>query len=174
MQPILDDLQRVLAGVPDETTERFLQAIVKAPRVFMHGVGRSGLVARMFGMRLVHLGRDATIVGDSTTPAIGPDDLLLVCSRTGYSPILHHAVDLAHKKGATAVGVVGMHETVLAGATDFSVRLPLELAQGEKDQPMGSLFEQALLVYLDTVVLRLMKALARTEEDMERIHSNLP
>ena len=39
---------------------------------------------------------------------------------------------------------------------------------------MGSLFEQALHLYLDTVVLALMTELRRTAEDMERIHSNLP
>jgi len=174
MDSILQDLETILAAVPEPTTDRVVAAIVNARRVFMYGVGRSGLVARMFGMRLVHLGRDATVVGDSTTPAIRAADLLIVCSRTGRSPILRYAVDLAHKEGASAVGVVGMHKTKLEAATDCAVRLPLEVARGEKDQPMGSLFEQALLLYLDRVVLKLMKALAKTEEDMKRIHSNLP
>lgn len=174
MKAILKDLQRILDAVPDERTEEFVLAIRKARRVFLYGVGRSGLVARMFGMRLVHLGRDSTIVGDTTTPAIRARDLLVVCSRTGQSPILHHAVDLAHNEKAKAACVVGMRDTPLARECDLVVRLPLESAKGEKDQPMGSLFEQALLLYLDHVVLRLMAALQKTEEDMERVHSNLP
>ena len=39
--------------------------LVECRRVFVYGLGRSGLIARTFGMRLVHLGRDATIVGES-------------------------------------------------------------------------------------------------------------
>jgi len=168
---VLKDLGLILAAVPEEETRRFVHAIRDAQRVFMYGLGRSGLVARMFGMRLVHLGRDATIVGDTTTPAIRAGDLLIPCSRTGRSPILHHMIRLAHRKGARAAAVVGTPEALKA---DLVVRLPLEAAEAEKAQPMGSLFEQALLLYLDHVVLLLMAELKKTGEDMERIHSNLP
>jgi D-arabinose 5-phosphate isomerase GutQ len=54
------------------------------------------------------------------------------------------------------------------------VRLPIEVATLEAPQPMGSLWEQALLLYLDgVIVLRLMERLGLTDEDMERVHSNL-
>jgi 6-phospho-3-hexuloisomerase len=174
MDEILRDLKRILDAVSEQRTELFLSAIRKARRVFMYGVGRSGLVARMFGMRLVHLGRDATIVGDTTTPAIRQGDLLVVCSRTGQSPILHHAVRLAHNERARVAAVVGLPEAPLARDADLVVQLPLDVAHGEADQPMGSLFEQALHLYLDGVVLQLMSKLRRTAADMERIHSNLP
>ena len=174
MDQILRDMTDVLKAVPETDTKPFLDALVEARRVFMYGVGRSGLVARMFGMRLVHLGSESTIVGDTTTPAIRADDLLVVCSRTGRSPILRHAVDLAHREGAAAAAVVGMAGTPLAADADLVVRIPLEVARGESAQPMGSLFEQALLLYLDGIVVRLMEELHKTVEDMERIHSNLP
>ena len=174
MHALLKELRQILDAVSPRRTDQFLRAIIRARRVFMYGLGRSGLVARMFGMRLVHLGRSAEVVGDTTTPAIRADDLLVVCSRTGHSPILRHAVRLAHKEDAQAVAVVGMRATPLSSESDLVVRLPLEIAQGEKNQPMGSLFEQALLLYLDGMVLRLMERLEMTAEDMERIHSNLP
>jgi 6-phospho-3-hexuloisomerase len=174
MRGVFRDLERILEAVPEEDTRRFVAAIRDARRVFMYGLGRSGLVARMFGMRLVHLGRDATIVGDTTTPAIGAKDLLIPCSRTGLSPILHHAVRLARKEGASVAAVVGRADSQPARKADLVVRLPLEVAEGERDQPMGSLFEQALLLYLDQVVVRLMAELNKTVEDMERVHSNLP
>ena len=175
MESILADLRRILDAVPKETTNEFVDAIVNSKRVFMHGLGRSGLVARMFGMRLVHVSQDATIVGDTTTPAIRRDDLLVVCSRTGRSPILRHAVSLAHAEGARAVAVVGDEGTRLENPADLVVRLPSEVAHSAHRQPMGSLWEQALLLYLDgVVVLRLMEKLGLTQEDMEQIHSNLP
>jgi 6-phospho-3-hexuloisomerase len=174
MEEILKDLKAVLGAVPADRTEAFLDAIVNARRVFMYGLGRSGLVARAFGMRLVHLGRDATIVGDTTTPAIRADDLLVICSRTGRSPILRHAVDLGHREGARAVAVVGNADTALERAADLVVRLPIEEAADPARQPLGSLFEQALLLYLDATVTRLMQRLGITVEEMQEIHSNLP
>ena len=174
MREILEDLKRLLEGVPEETTERFTRRLVEARRIFMYGVGRSGLMARSFGMRLVHLGREATVVGDTTPPAIQAGDLLVVCSRTGVSPILHHAVHLARKEGAGVAVVIGLEGAPLGQDADVVVRLPIDGARGESRQPMGSLFEQGLLLYLDSVVLKLMAALHRTSEDMERVHSNLP
>ncbi|MGQ0612548.1 MAG: 6-phospho-3-hexuloisomerase [Planctomycetaceae bacterium] len=174
MDHVLRDLQRVLAAVSAKSARQFLRAILDARRVFVYGLGRSGLVARMFGMRLVHLGRDATIVGDTTTPAIRAGDLLVICSRTGQSPILHHAVRLAHKEGALVAALVGMRSTPLGRVADIVVRLPMESARHEPAQAMGSLFEQALLLHLDGAVMQLMAELELTVEEMERIHSNLP
>lgn len=174
MQETLKDIARILGAVPEEETEAFVRGISGASRVFLDGLGRSGLVARMFGMRLVHLGRDATIVGDTTTPAIRAGDLLVQCSRTGQSAILHHHVGIAHAEGARVAAVVGLADNPLQSDADLVVRLPLEVASGEEHQPMGSLFEQALHLYLDDVVLRLMSELDLTEEDMARVHSNLP
>ena len=174
MEPLLRDLQRVLGAVSEKAARQFVRAILDARRVFVYGLGRSGLVARMFGMRLVHLGRDATIVGDTTTPAIRAGDLLVACSRTGQSPILHHAVRLAHREGALVAAVVGSRGTLLGRMADFVVRLPLEAARHETPQPMGSLFEQALLLHLDGAVVQLMAELGLTAEEMERVHSNLP
>jgi 6-phospho-3-hexuloisomerase len=174
MRGVLRDLKRVLEAVPDRQTASFCASLLKARRVFVYGLGRSGLVARAFGMRLVQMGRDATIVGDTTTPAIRKGDLLVVCSRTGRSPILHHAVRLAHRVGGHVVTVVGNRATPLARDADDVVRLPMEAARSETEQPMGSLFEQALLLYLDTVVVLLLSTLKKTSEDLERVHSNLP
>lgn len=174
MEGVLRDLDRVLKAVPERQTASFCASLLGSRRVFVYGLGRSGLVARAFGMRLVQMGREATIVGDTTTPAIRAGDLLVVCSRTGRSPILHHALKLGHRVGARAVTVVGSRGTPLARDADLVVRLPMEAARGERTQPMGSLFEQALLLYLDSVVLRLMARLEKTAEDLERVHSNLP
>jgi 6-phospho 3-hexuloisomerase len=175
MKSILADLQRIIDAIPEQTTDAFVESIVGANRVFMYGLGRSGLVARMFGMRLVHLSQDATIVGDTTTPAVRQDDLLILCSRTGRSPILGHAVSLAHAQGSKALAVLGDQGTRIESSADLVVRLPIEVAHSAMHQPMGSLWEQALLLYLDgVIVLRLMEKLGLTQEDMERIHSNLP
>lgn len=171
---VLKDLEKVLAAVPEEETDRLLEAIVRAPRVFIYGLGRSGLMARACAMRLVHMGREATIVGGTTTPAICTDDLLVVCSRTGRSPILQHAVNLAHSENASAAVVVGLPDAPLLSDADLVVRLPVELAEREQFQPMGSLFEQALLLYLDGLVVSLMDRLGISAEQMERVHFNLP
>ena len=171
---VFRDLEKVLTAVPEEETQRLLDAIVGAPRVFVYGLGRSGLMARAWAMRLVHMGQDAVIVGGTTTPAIRDDDLLVICSRTGRSPILRHAVHLAHSEKASAAAIVGLPDTPIVRKADLVLRRPIEVAEREAFQPMGSLFEQALLLDLEGLVVRLMERLGITAEQMERVHFNLP
>ena len=47
-------------------------AILSSKRICLYGAGREGLALRGFAMRLFHMGRDAHVVADMTTPPIGP------------------------------------------------------------------------------------------------------
>ncbi|MGZ4892148.1 MAG: SIS domain-containing protein, partial [Halobacteriota archaeon] len=52
-------------------------------RLFVMGAGRSGLVVKGFAMRLMHLGFNVYVVGETVTPAVETDDLLIVISGSG-------------------------------------------------------------------------------------------
>lgn len=67
----LADLSVVLDNVQETDIEGFIKAIVGARRVALHGLGRDGLQMRGLAMRLFHLGIDAHVVGDMTTPPFG-------------------------------------------------------------------------------------------------------
>jgi len=170
------DLARVLHRIKVSHLKAFERAILGSERVFVTGLGRTGLMARGFAMRLMHLGRHVFHVGDVITPAIGPGDLLIICSRTGQSKVLSHYIQIARKVKAQ-VGVVTAHpDSPVARKAD--VVLPIDDTPSRRTKadprplpPLGSLFEQALLVVLDQVVLNLMQVLELTEDDMARIHT---
>ena len=63
--------------------ERMCDEILAARRIACFGVGREGLMMRALCMRLMHLGFDAHVVGDMTTPPIGPGDLLMISAGPG-------------------------------------------------------------------------------------------
>ena len=67
---ILDELRQALAALDNESVERLIAAILKARRIFVAGAGRSGLIMRSFAMRLIHLGFDVSVVGETVTPAM--------------------------------------------------------------------------------------------------------
>ena len=54
------------------------QKLLQAKRVYIAGMGRSGLIAGCFAMRLAQLGLQAMLVGETTVTAIQPGDLLLI------------------------------------------------------------------------------------------------
>ncbi len=176
MEAAVRDLERVLRRVKAKQLKAIEDAILVSDRVFVTGLGRTGLMARGFAMRLMHLGRRVYHVGDVITPSINKRDLLIICSRTGRSKVLGYYVNIARKAKARVVVVTAREDSPAAAKADVVLgindTLPKRAIAGERPPPpLGSLFEQALLIVLDQVVLDLMQVLDLTEEDMARIHT---
>jgi 6-phospho-3-hexuloisomerase len=173
----LRDLARVLRGVRARDVKAFETAILESQRVFVTGLGRTGLMARGFAMRLMHLGRRVYHVGDVITPAIRRGDLLVICSRTGRSKVLSHYIDIAHGAKAKVAMVTANATSRVARRADCVLAvddrkvMASRQRDGEPYPPLGSLYEQALLVVLDQVVMDLMKALDLSERDLAKIHT---
>ena len=64
LEAAAQDLIRVLRGVKARELKAFEAEILSSQRVFVTGLGRTGLMARGFAMRLMHLGRRVYHVGD--------------------------------------------------------------------------------------------------------------
>jgi 6-phospho-3-hexuloisomerase len=171
----LADLERVLRRLKVREIDGLEKALLEARRIFVTGLGRTGLMARGFAMRLMHLGRTVYHVGDVITPAIGPDDVLVICSRTGGSKMLGHYIDIARRAKARVAVITARPTSPVGRRADVVVSIddrPLRRRRTRPPLPLGSLFEQALLITLDHVVLDLMTALNLGEADLARIHTD--
>ena len=169
---ILAELARVAADVDRGEMDRLLDVMQGGKRLFVAGIGRSGLMARGLAMRLMHLQFDVHVVGETTTPSIRRGDLLLCCSRYGRSRTLNTYVEKAHEAGAEAALITMTAKSPLARRADHVFVIPIA-AGGKSRQPLGTIFEQSLLVYCDALVLLAMKRLGITEKDMAKQHTQL-
>ncbi len=166
---ILEEIERTLDAVSEgdwALAERVLEAYC---RVFFTGQGRSGLVAQMAAMRVAHLGREAWVAGETTTPPIGRQDLLVVLSGSGNSPLAVQRAEIARRAGAKVLAVTGPQPGPLAAHSDWVCRLPV----GPSVQFGGSLFEQAALVFWDAVVTAYAAHHRIVGADMASRHFNL-
>jgi 6-phospho-3-hexuloisomerase len=148
-----------------------------AGRVFVAGAGRSGLVLRMAAMRLMHLGLNVHVAGDTTTPAISSGDLLLVASGSGTTSGVVKAAETAAKAGARIAAFTTNPGSPLAGLADALVIIP---AQQKTDhgssasrQYSGSLFEQVLFVATEAVFQSLWDNADVPAEQLWLRHANL-
>jgi 6-phospho-3-hexuloisomerase len=172
LRSILDELIDVLSHVDRTEMDRLLDVMHDAKRVFVAGIGRSGLMARGLAMRLMHLDFEVYVVGETTTPSIGKGDLLICCSRYGKSRTLHTYVEKAHEVGASAALVTMTAKSPLAKRVDDVFVIPVEEG-GKSRQPLGTIFEQSLLVYCDALVMLAMERLGVSEKEMARRHTQL-
>ncbi|NQX60641.1 6-phospho-3-hexuloisomerase [Paenibacillus qinlingensis] len=165
--------QQINEGDVAELAER----IIKANRVFVAGAGRSGLMGRAFAMRLMQLGIPVYVVGETVTPAIKAGDLLVIGSGSGETPLLvafaqksaafHVEVVLITLSAQSTIGRIANHTVKLTGARKDQFDAAVSL------QPMGSLYEQTLLLFYDVVVLSLMQKLEMDTSSMYVNHANL-
>lgn len=167
-------LEAILSRVPEAQVQEFADRVRDARHIVLFGMGRSGLVAKTFAIRLAHLGVDAYVVGETTTPPIDRRDLVVLVSGTGetYSVVL--TGQIAKDLGAPVACLTADVDSRLAGLSDLVV----ELRPDPDDQkahlaPLGTLFEDAALVFLDGVVALMMEQMGESEEKMRGRHSKL-
>ena len=175
---ILRELSRTLTAVPPQKGEELADRICQAKRIFTAGAGRSGLAARAFAMRLMHLGYTAYVCGETTTPSLQADDLLLVVSGSGNTATLLCMAEKAKKLGAQLATLTTRPEGAIGRLADLTVHVPAPTRDRPVHdftsiQPMGSLFEQSCQLFLDAVVLRLMEKTQSCADDMSKRHANL-
>eukprot|EP00747_Dinoflagellata_sp_TGD_P053250 gnl/TRDRNA2_/TRDRNA2_148367_c1_seq2.p1 gnl/TRDRNA2_/TRDRNA2_148367_c1~~gnl/TRDRNA2_/TRDRNA2_148367_c1_seq2.p1 ORF type:complete len:177 (+),score=30.79 gnl/TRDRNA2_/TRDRNA2_148367_c1_seq2:94-624(+) len=156
-----------------------------ARQVFVGGAGRSGFAMRGFAMRLMHLGFVTHFVGEVSNPPIGMNDLLLLGSGSGRTGSLVMHAQRARDAGATValITIDKQSPIALVASQTGGVTLALDAPSPKISdgpavpvvsvQPMGTLFEQALSVTCDAVVMLLMEETGQSSEDMFRRHANL-
>jgi 6-phospho-3-hexuloisomerase len=173
---ILAEQVEAIARVDDRAVGDMVAAISGANRIFLLGEGRSGLVGRMFAMRLMQLGHRSFVVGETTTPSISDGDLLLAISGSGETGAVVMLAEGAKKAGAQLAAVTANPESRLAGLADLVVLLPTQhkLEGSSSRQYGGSLFEQTTLLLFETMVSMLAAGDAASGfASLAKRHANL-
>ena len=156
-----------------------MKQIMDAPRIFIAGVGRTGLVMRCFAMRLMHLGIKVQILGDITTTAISKNDLLLIGSGSGETGSLVSIATKAHKLGVRILLITINPDSSIGNMAQECLKIPapspkLTHKQDKTSiQPMGSLFEQTLLLTLECIAGMIMQEKNIDADSMFMNHANL-
>ncbi|MFP3938308.1 MAG: SIS domain-containing protein [Phycisphaerae bacterium] len=167
---LLDRIETVMEEVDWGRIVELAQVLPTVRRTFLTGAGRSGLVARSFGMRLMHAGIPAYIPGETITPATGPGDLLVAISCTGETGLTGFFVRRARELGVRVVLLTSNESSTLAEDADETVLIPV---RAENIVIRAAVFEHATSLCLDAVFNVLSERLKLDMETYRRRHANL-
>lgn len=171
---ILDAMRASVESVSDAEVDALIRLLEDAKSVVIFGRGRSGLVGRAFAMRLVHLGFRAYVVGETISPPVHEDDVVVLISGSGETFSVTVTGQIAKKLGCKIVALTGSADTTLGRQADVVITLPTASDQEQRDlAPLGTLFEDACQLILDGVVAGLMERRGETEESMRKRHATL-
>ena len=172
----------------EDSIDEFENIIMESKNVFVTGAGRSGLAAKAFAMRLMHLGVSAYVVGETISPAIYENDCIVAISGSGETNTIVSAATIAKKRGSKVLAVTSYPESTLGQLADSCLLVKGRTKQGVDDEnymkrqiygnytsltPLGTAFELTTLVFLDAIVSELMEKMHQTESDLKARHTVL-
>jgi len=191
MVSIASYVEKVSNEIDNESVTRFLKILTSAlankRKILVVGAGRSGLVGKAFAMRLMHLGFNVYVVGETITPSISEGDVLVAVSGSGSTQIVLSVASAAKRAKAQVVAVTSFAESPLGKMSDHVVVIPGRtkvaaetdyfarqvLGMYEPLAPLGTLFEDSVMIFFDGVIYALMNILGVGEEDMKKRHANV-
>lgn len=175
----LAELAAVFEKIDDADVGKALGMLAGAKRIVVFGGGRERLQIMGFAMRLYHMGLPVAVEGDMTTPPVGKGDVFMVTCGPGEISTALALMGVAKQAGASILFLTAQPNSRGAAMADLVLKIPAQTMaddQGEKKTsvlPMGSLFEGALFVLFEVMVLKLRDMLKISPETMRANHTNL-
>ena len=171
-QYIAKKIAETLGGVEESTKGEVIKLILKADKIFIYGAGRSGLIGKAFAIRLVQLGLKVFFIGETTTPIVDDTDVALIISNTGETMSAIQTANIIRRVGAKVIVLTSRQTSKLAHAGNVVVTLnPRTDDKTPILAPLGTLFENSTLVFLDGIVSQIMETRKDTESKMRGRHA---
>ena len=186
MQQMAAIITKSVLKLDQHQVQIFFEAMLAAKRVYVAGAGRSGFIARAFGLRLMHLGYDTYVVGETITPAFHSGDTLVMFSGSGETHSMVSICMTAKELGGKICLITGSPDSKMSRIADCIVNLGDITGYYHKDKssfeirqltgkyrsvtsafaPLGTLFETLALVFSDAVISALIEAKKAEIHDM--------
>jgi len=177
----------VIQSIDEAEIRRMIDVImaVRDDKILLLGTGRSGFVGRAFALRLMHLGFSVYVSGETITPALSNDDLVLVISGSGTTTTVVAQAEVAKSVGSRVVAVTSHLDSPLGKLADEVVLVKgrtkidqitdyegRQISGVYDNAPLGTMFELSVMVFLDSVIAALMQRLGIHEIDLRARHAN--
>ncbi len=184
---ILAGVGGVIQSIDEAEIGRMIDVIlaVREHKILLLGTGRSGFVGRAFALRLMHLGFNVYVSGETITPALTADDLVLVISGSGTTTTVVAQAEVSKSVGSRVVAVTSHLDSPLGRVADEVVLVKgrtkidqitdyegRQISGVYDNAPLGTMFELSVMVFLDSVIAALMQRLGIHEIDLRARHAN--
>lgn len=176
---ILKELETTLNQISENEIDQAISLIDSSDKIFFQALGRAAFAGKSFVMRLMHMGREIYVVGETNTPNFSENDLLIICSGSGETAQFVQTAEKAKNTlGGKVLAITGTPGSTLTQIADASITIKAPSKRQEDSsfssvQPMASLFEQSILLTGDAVILTMMERSEENNDEMFSRHSNL-
>lgn len=177
MRDAAAELTEVVGALDPAALDPVVRATTGARRIMCYGCGREGLMMQALAMRLHHLGLRVCMQGDMAAFPLGPGDLFLCAAGPGELATASALCGVAREAGAQVLVITAEPDGATSRLADEILVIPAQTMASDRGGssvlPMGSLFEGALFLVSEVLVVRLREALGETADSMRARHTNM-
>jgi 6-phospho 3-hexuloisomerase len=170
--------------IHSDDLNRCVSAIRGARKIFVFGVGHSGMFGKVLSMKLCHLGLEAYTVFDEINPPFEQGDLLVAISQSGETETVLALARKAKKLGGKVLAVVSNPQSALGGLSDVVLNVkkisetasfPFLGAIGDRTNQnfLGMVFALNIYILFYVLVIMLARELGESADSINRRHANL-
>lgn len=174
----------VFDRIDDTQVKKAVSLILDAEKIFVLGIGHSGMFGRIFSMKLNHVGLRAFTVFDEINPPFGEKDLFIAISQSGETKTILTLTEKAKKLGGRVLGITSVEKSSLGRLADSLIciekhgRLSDFKALGaigdtKNQNLLGALFGFNIYVLFYTIVILLAGEKNETPHSINARHANL-
>jgi len=172
---IQQKIKDILNKVDSKEIEKVKKLFLESNRVFVYGAGRSGLVAKAFAIRLVHLGYYTFVIGETITGPVQKGDLVVIISGSGETIPAVMTAEISNNLEAKIISITGKKNSGIAKFADITLFISASCDEPKRKKyaPLGTLFEASVWILLDGIIASLLESKKETEENMRSRHAIL-
>ncbi|MBA7674326.1 3-hexulose-6-phosphate isomerase [subsurface metagenome] len=153
-------------------------------KIYTMGVGHSGLVGKIFAMKLMHLGLASYVVGDVTTPGLRKRDVVVAISQSGETTSVVALSKKAKKLGGKVIAITACPQSSLGRMADHIVKIeakapgkkfPALSALGDEEHAnlSGALFGINSFLFFYGLICDLVLRAKQTPSQIDSRHANI-
>jgi 6-phospho-3-hexuloisomerase len=177
MQQMGESITKTAGTLDPAQMACFFEEMLSAKRIYVAGAGRSGLIAKAFGLRMMRLGYESYVVGETITPSFQPGDTLVVFSGSGETQSMVSTCETARDLKGRVCVITAMPDSRIGKLADCIVNLgdPTDTYVHDKNSfevrqltgkyrsvtsafaPFGTMFETLALVFSDALISSIME-----------------
>ncbi len=168
----------------EKDIKEMVDILLKVKKIFVLGVGHSGLIGKVFAMKLVQLGFNCYVMGDVTTPALNLGDVMIAISRSGETSTILTLCQKTKKLGGRIIAITSSSNSTLSKLSNHSVLIRVKsknidfanfslLGDEAHSNMSGALFGLNIYLFFYGLICELAEITGQTPQQIDLKHANV-
>ncbi|KPJ84404.1 MAG: hypothetical protein AMS17_16280 [Spirochaetes bacterium DG_61] len=184
LEEFYENTKGVFKALDESELKKVVSVLLKAKKIYVLGIGHSGMFGKIFAMKLNHVGLKAYTVFDEINPPFDKEDVFVAISQSGETSSIVTLVQKAKKLGGRVIGITSASSSMLEKLADSNLKIKeyagevkfraLSAIGDTKNQNLlGLLFGLSIYILFYTIVIMIAKERGETPDSINLRHANL-